>query len=74
MSSISSFYASKHIFITGGLGFIGKVLVEKLLYSCPDVDKIFLLVKSNESLSANERIENFKALPVSAEKLLNEIF
>lgn len=60
MSSISEFYSSKNIFITGGLGFIGKVLIEKLLYSCSDLKAIYLLIKPKNNLSAHQRIKVLK--------------
>ncbi|ERL90797.1 hypothetical protein D910_08143 [Dendroctonus ponderosae] len=40
---IPQYFGGKNVFITGGSGFIGKVLIEKLLRSCPDVARIFLL-------------------------------
>jgi fatty acyl-CoA reductase len=31
--------------VTGATGFLGKVLLEKLLEACPDVGHIFVLVR-----------------------------
>lgn len=45
--SIREFYNGKSIFVTGGSGFIGKVLIEKLLNSCPDIERIYLLIRSS---------------------------
>jgi fatty acyl-CoA reductase len=33
-SLISTFFNSKSVFITGGTGFVGKQIIEKLLRSC----------------------------------------
>ncbi|XP_044727614.1 fatty acyl-CoA reductase 1-like [Chrysoperla carnea] len=44
--SISEFYADQNILITGGTGFMGKVLIEKLLRSCPKIKGIYLIMRS----------------------------
>ncbi|CAG9576943.1 unnamed protein product [Danaus chrysippus] len=56
--SIADYYKNKTIFITGGSGFMGKVLVEKLLYSCPDLDRIYLLLRSSKGIKAEDRLNN----------------
>ena len=45
--TISKFYEDKTVFITGATGFMGKVLVEKLLRSTK-VRKIYLLIRHKE--------------------------
>lgn len=60
------FYAGKTIFITGGSGFMGKVMVEKLLYSCSDVKEIIMLMRPKRGMPVTERLNNFFKLPVSA--------
>jgi thioester reductase-like protein len=57
-SEIASFYKNKSIFITGATGFIGKVLIEKLLRSCYDLDKIYLLVRSKKGHNPNQRLND----------------
>ena len=54
---ISKFYEGQSIFITGATGFMGKVLVEKLLRSCSGIDRLFLLLRSSSSKDANCRLE-----------------
>jgi hypothetical protein len=44
---------------------MGKVLIEKLLYSCLDVKEIIILMREKRGMSGKERVENFKKLPVS---------
>nr|XP_054762145.1 uncharacterized protein LOC129268642 isoform X2 [Lytechinus pictus] len=44
--SVGDFYAGKTLMITGATGFIGKVMLEKLLRCCPDIRKVFLLVRT----------------------------
>ncbi len=49
--------AGKHILITGTTGFLGKVVLEKLLRKVPDVYQITLLARSNKHYSsAKERV------------------
>ncbi|PIK34694.1 hypothetical protein BSL78_28482, partial [Apostichopus japonicus] len=54
---VASFFAGKSVFITGATGFVGKVLVEKLLRSCSDVDKIFILVRPKRGVDPVTRIQ-----------------
>ncbi|VVC88108.1 unnamed protein product [Leptidea sinapis] len=56
-SSIIDFYAGKSVFITGGTGFLGKVLIEKLLYSCKDIKNIYMLIREKRGVPAQERIK-----------------
>lgn len=56
MSEIAAFYAHRTVLITGGTGFMGKVMVEKLLRSCPQVERIYLLVRGKGAHSAQERL------------------
>lgn len=56
--SISDFYAEKTIFITGATGFLGKIVIEKLLRACPLVKKIFLLTRSRRGVNPQQRIDN----------------
>ena len=55
---IASFYDGKTIFLTGGSGFLGKVLIEKLLRSCPGVKKILMLLRTKKGRSADERVKS----------------
>ena len=55
--SIANFYKDKVIFITGTTGFIGKVVLEKLVRSCPDFKKIYIMVRPKKGLSNQKRLE-----------------
>lgn len=44
--------------ITGGTGFLGKVLVEKLLRIFR-VKKIYLLIRTKNNMNVEDRLEHF---------------
>lgn len=44
---------------------MGKVLLEKLLYSCSDVHQIMILIRPKRGKSAAQRVQDFATLPVS---------
>lgn len=77
--TIPEFFAGRDVFITGGTGFMGKILVEKLLFSCPDIGRLFLLLRQKKKSSVQARIDELVALPVfdrlraSNPKVLNKI-
>ena len=50
--------------MTGATGFLGKVLLGKLLRACPDVGNIFVLVKPKKGKEPSERVQNVIRLPV----------
>ncbi|XP_076907948.1 fatty acyl-CoA reductase 2, chloroplastic-like [Bidens hawaiensis] len=59
----------KGFFVTGATGFLGKVFIEKILRTVPDVGKIYILIKAKNADAAMERlkieiinIELFKSL------------
>nr|XP_015207363.1 PREDICTED: fatty acyl-CoA reductase 2 [Lepisosteus oculatus] len=58
MTSIADYYAGKNVLITGATGFMGKVLVEKLLRSCPEVRAIYILVRPKAGQSMQERVQD----------------
>ncbi|XP_013192602.1 putative fatty acyl-CoA reductase CG5065 isoform X2 [Amyelois transitella] len=58
---VSQFFAGKHVFITGATGFMGKVLVERLLSTCADVGRIYLLMRSKKDHSPEQRLQELKA-------------
>uniref|UniRef100_A0A1I8N2F6 Fatty acyl-CoA reductase n=1 Tax=Musca domestica TaxID=7370 RepID=A0A1I8N2F6_MUSDO len=62
--SIAQFYAGQEILITGGSGFIGKVLIEKILRSLPNVGKVYILLRSKKGKNASQRLEEILQIPL----------
>lgn len=63
--SVREFYRDRSIFITGGTGFMGKVLVEKLLRSCPDIKNIYLLMRPKKNQDVQQRLQELLDAPVT---------
>ncbi|PUZ50621.1 hypothetical protein GQ55_6G072100 [Panicum hallii var. hallii] len=55
--AVAGYFRGKSILITGSTGFLGKVLVEKILRVQPDVKKLFLLIRAAGVESAKHRVE-----------------
>lgn len=58
-SQIEKFYAGKTIFLTGSTGYMGKCLVEKYLRGCPDLKRIYVLVRPKRGSTFEERMKTF---------------
>jgi len=54
-ASIAESFRDGTVFVTGSTGFLGKILIEKLLRSC-SMKKIALLVRSKKGLGSNQRV------------------
>ncbi|VVD02621.1 unnamed protein product [Leptidea sinapis] len=61
---VSEFYAEKSVFVTGGTGFMGKVLVEKLLRSCPKIKNIYLLMRPKRGQDVTSRLSELIQSPL----------
>lgn len=60
VSNVTDFYNGKTVFITGGTGFLGICLIEKLLRSCPGLKNIYLLIRPKKGKQIEERLEDLK--------------
>ncbi|XP_062560807.1 putative fatty acyl-CoA reductase CG8306 [Armigeres subalbatus] len=56
-SDVQKFYKNKNVFITGGTGFLGIAIVEKILRSCHEVDGIYLLMRPKKGKQIEERLK-----------------
>ncbi|KAG5880869.1 hypothetical protein JTB14_017795 [Gonioctena quinquepunctata] len=63
-SPVTEWYRGRSIFITGGSGFMGKVMLEKLLFACPGIDKIYLLIRNKRGKSPQQRLDAMYKLPM----------
>uniref|UniRef100_A0A182SJM5 Fatty acyl-CoA reductase n=1 Tax=Anopheles maculatus TaxID=74869 RepID=A0A182SJM5_9DIPT len=64
---VSEFYRDSVVLVTGGTGFLGKVLVEKLLRSFA-VKKIVLLIREKRGTSASQRLQQMISDPLTHEE------
>jgi fatty acyl-CoA reductase len=51
-------YRGKSVLATGGTGFLGMALVEKMLRSLPSLDRLYLLIRPSREKRARERFES----------------
>lgn len=64
LTPIQSFYNDTNIFITGGTGFLGKILIEKLLRTCPDIRSIYLLIRTKKGKNMHSRVADIFDDPI----------
>ena len=64
-SPIQKFFTGKSVFLTGSTGFLGSVLVEKLLRGCPEIKKIYLLIRKKKGVDVEERFKKLIDAKVS---------
>ena len=55
---IKEFYDGKTIFLTGTTGFVGKVVLEKILRSLPNIKKLFVMVRDKKGMTVRQRFDN----------------
>ncbi|XP_003704946.1 putative fatty acyl-CoA reductase CG8306 [Megachile rotundata] len=60
VSNVTNFYNGKTIFLTGGSGFLGICLIEKLLRVIPDLKCIYVLLRPKKGKQIQERLEELK--------------
>lgn len=58
-SLIADWFRHQVIFVTGSTGFVGKVLIEKLLRDCPDIEKCYLLMRRKRGVEPEQRQDDY---------------
>ncbi|XP_043483842.1 fatty acyl-CoA reductase wat-like [Leptopilina heterotoma] len=64
MTEIQQFYTDQSIFITGGTGFLGTLLIEKLLRSCPKLKTIYILARQKKGKQIQDRVKEMTNLQI----------
>ncbi|XP_063924899.1 fatty acyl-CoA reductase wat-like [Zophobas morio] len=64
LTPIQKFYSGSSIFITGGTGFLGTILIEKLLRCCSDLSTIYILARNKKGKNLQSRIDDLFEGPV----------
>ncbi|XP_064550358.1 fatty acyl-CoA reductase wat-like [Drosophila montana] len=59
-SNITEFYKNKTIFLTGGSGFLGKLIIEKLLRTT-EVERIYMLIRPKRGEQIQSRMAAFRS-------------
>ncbi|KAG6443935.1 hypothetical protein O3G_MSEX003046 [Manduca sexta] len=56
-SQIQKLFSGSTVLLTGGTGFLGKLIVEKLLRCCPDLKKLYLLARPKKNKDIPKRLQ-----------------
>ena len=54
---MKGFYSGKNVFLSGCTGFLGKIILEKLFRTCPDVGTIYVMVRGKKDSKPWDRIK-----------------
>jgi len=56
LSEIQSFYNDATVFLTGATGFMGNLILEKLLRTCSGVKRIFILIREKKRKNIGRKV------------------
>lgn len=55
---VKDFYKGKTILLSGTTGFVGKVILEKILRSLTDIKRIYVMVRPKKTATIGQRLES----------------
>lgn len=58
-SQIQKFYTGKHIFFTGCTSFLGNSILEKILTTCTEISKIYIMIKLKNNVLIKEQLKKY---------------
>ncbi|XP_047098682.1 fatty acyl-CoA reductase 1-like, partial [Schistocerca piceifrons] len=58
LSRVAAFYDGAPVFLTGATGFVGTLVLEKLLRSCPGASTVYVLVMDKKDVPLRERLRS----------------
>ena len=64
-SPVQQLFRGAGVLVTGGTGFLGQLLIEKLLRACPGVKTVFLLIRPKKEKTEEKRFAQIFEGPVS---------
>ncbi|XP_025203933.1 fatty acyl-CoA reductase wat-like [Melanaphis sacchari] len=64
LSEIQSFYNNTTVFLTGATGFMGNLILDKLIRTCSGVKKIYILIREKKGKTTEERFKELFDDPV----------
>jgi long-chain acyl-CoA synthetase len=53
--SVREIYRGRHVFVLGGTGFLGKVLLSMLLHNFPEIGRVYVMVRRGTGTSSEAR-------------------
>lgn len=65
-TGVADFFAGRSVLLTGATGFLGRLLLEHILRTCPDVGTVYVVVRPKRGVDVQERFLNAVADPVSS--------
>jgi thioester reductase-like protein len=71
-SEVRDFYRGKTVLVTGTTGFVGKVLLEKMIRAFPDIKRIYLMIRPRPNLTLAQRVHESIFSTQLFEPLYNE--